>query len=125
MLPTKVRRGQKAPAATLIWREGAHEVQLGGRPGPDAGVSSDRGPRARRRCPRKLRSPDLPADKRKLAYQGRGSGKKRPFAGYSGGGQPLVDHQYIGRKRLSRPVAGEPARQTAYGPGERIHRTTG
>jgi len=38
----------------------------------------------------------LPAHHRERAYQGRGRRKSRPFAGYSGGGQPVVDHQYIG-----------------------------
>ena len=44
----------KAPAATPIWREGGHEVQLGGRPGPDAaGRSFDRWRRRAPRMPRR------------------------------------------------------------------------
>ena len=37
--------------------------------------------------------------------------KERPSAGHSGGGQPVLDHQYGRRQRLSRPVAGAAARR--------------
>src|SRR3954468_6839005 len=109
MLPTRMRPEQKAPAATLIWREGADERGIGNDPRlVIAGRSFDRRERACRGCPPELRSSALSAHKRKRASQGRGSRKKRPFTGYCGGGQPVLDHHCIGRKRLSRPLAGRP-----------------
>ena len=61
-------------------------------------------PRARKIYRPELRRSGLPADNRKRASQGHGSGKERSAARYSGGRQPVVDHQQIGSERLSGPL---------------------
>ena len=69
------RIAKNGAAATPIWREGVHEGQLGGHPGPDrccAGLLAA-ARRARRGCrgPAELRRAGLPADHREPAAQGR------------------------------------------------------
>ena len=97
---------QKAPAATPIWREGAHEVQLGVHPGPDAaGRSFDRArSRARRGCrrtscdvPAYLLTSESPLPKVAEAVK---SGHPLDILVIGSRSSTIAD---VGRQRLSRP----------------------
>ena len=98
-------------------RSGGRELMrsAGTDPGPDS--AGGRWPRraaraedAQRRRPKpnvpglpsELRGSGLSADQRKPAAEGRRCRQERPAAGYSGGGQPVLDHPRIRGERLSR-----------------------